>query len=572
MLGRAVENSVQWTELSDELPNALEILIKRAKEPSRFMSTVVGKLCSINAAAFGQKNFSSQFAAVSQILLTQAGKMSIALPPITVPGGPATYLAVIAAEKNDVIIVRGINTEEKDVALVNELVAELQDNTKAWGIEARIKALLRTDRKPAWDPLINAAVHIVRGPMANAATMVPALTCLGLLRLSQSYADNQIKQLIASGFLTTRLNEAYRQDLDSAEALLLTLFVITNPNALVNASLPLEKLSATKPEMVKEIDRAMIDFSGPDSLNILISAVTNTPRLGPLLTSVVTLRVSQHRMGRLPIGDIIANIDQYLACIADNHHQSFIQQLTNYQFFWEKLENAHLNANAVKIFHVLLNNKETRRVASDLLEKVFATVEKTGWIEAVRNNAEPFPLALDVSVGNAKKIMGTIFFDALREMIPEILASSDGSLRHQWFSAAGLIPNSHRRTLYCDIRDRIHGGTSPVELVDLLRAGKEQLLDDGKFSAEPDKAVRRIVIPLCSSQQGLQWLQDESKKTAAWITKSTDETRQVVADFLADQEKTADAAGAKIIDALRCSWKLPEPNLETPQEDTKATE
>jgi hypothetical protein len=284
------------------------------------------------------------------------------------------------------------------------------------------------------------------------------------------------------------------------------------------------------PEFPPNVDRLLKSWRRDELASLLVLQVERDGATKPLIGPVMAARVTAHDMGTLKLADIIDDPDRYTQLLLTDLHGSFFEQLTHYNNFWKRIEEAGLAVGAIRIFGHLITKEvkaEVRKQARSVLLAALKAVEAGKWVEAIEEDEEPLATAQWLKEqGGVSVALGLPLFEALNQLMPELIASEDRPYASTWFPAAGLLGKTHRQTLFRNLRDHLLGIAAPPRLYDLLRAGGTALIEGGDFAAKSDECVRHFVLPGLT-EQGLPWLLEQQEVVKGWMSKASSETVEV---------------------------------------------
>ena len=257
------------------------------------LSSLAAKLAASSDQVMKSPVFVSDFASLCEAAANAASRIGLKLPEITIPGPAALYLKVLSASAHNSDLLRAFKTNVSNDDIIGELAGNLSDQALAPQVEAKLRVLLSQGDAMPWSKLIEPAALVVQDQNANAFAMYPSLLCLGLLRKSESAAQNRIKQLFDGQQLVTRFHEAHAQKSLPVEARTVALLLISGPTFPMPNGQASSVLLQDRPELIGLIDTALLEFDTADNLETLVElASTNTEAIS-LIRGIISLRVRE---------------------------------------------------------------------------------------------------------------------------------------------------------------------------------------------------------------------------------------------------------------------------------------
>jgi hypothetical protein len=559
-LRRGFEKPTTWQALSAEEAPSFAALLARcnAEETAKVLLALSAKLADINEGIAQRPGFAEHFAAICAVAASAASSKQIDLPAITVPGGAALYLSVLSACARNANLLSELNAKATPDDIVAELANGLADKAASASVEAKLRALIARAETMPWAKLIEAAGLVVQDQNATAFAINPALSCLGLLRKSDKAARARLKQLFDGQQLVARLNEAHSQKLLEVEARLTALLMLSGSIAPAPNGQAWEVVLKEQPDLIDYIDRALIEFDTENNLKMLVKLGSANEGALPLIYGLVSLHVREYRLGKLVIGEVIKELPRYLKFVESDLQGAFIEDVSQYETFWDEIRPLAFDGNVTRIFSTLIASHEDTHVKAqaELLEKLKElTVEQ--WTAALISGDEPLSLAMALSEATEKRThIGSALFDALKDTIPQLLSDSDRAYRKSWFSSLELVNSSSRQTLIRYLRDQIIHGTTVADILALVVGGGDTLF--AEFAQDADGATLYVILPLLSSEDGIAWITANVSKLAGWVSVSDEATRDVLVQKLSDLWSAANEDEKKRYQDIELAWNLPE--------------
>jgi hypothetical protein len=379
--------------------------------------------------------------------------------------------------------------------------------------------LCRLEHPPVWNVLVASAIVLCRDQNANNAGMSAALRILGKVGAADQTVQDQTNSVVAGGQLASRLNEAYAQQLDLVLARTFALLLIgKNYNFPMPENGNWEPRIAQSPDLLRSMDEALVEFEGRINTGRLFEAAKANPALLVILRNIIGLRIQAKKLGPLFIGQIVADLPQYLLCIDNALHDSFMVQISEYKNFWSELGKRPLDASTLTLFRALIKDPdETGQKAKVALAERLNTLDAETWTNAIRAGSEPLLIAADLAKIRNSLEVGPNLYDGLQSLIGDVLTTADDDFRDRWFNATSYLSRDSRQTVLSNLRDGILSTLSTAQLPALLSLGSGAIIESGGFSDKADDCVRHIVIPLLDIPDGLKWILQNVSVVTTWV-------------------------------------------------------
>lgn len=565
-----------WRQFGLDEANGVKALAEHcpADTLGLFLTTLNAKLAALDPGTVKEAGFVTHFIDAWRTAFAAAQSAKQPLPPVQVPGAADVFLNAAATCRDTVELLKLLSTTVDDVALVQEFAATVGDQARAATAENKFLALRALDRSFEWGPLVTACVAVVRDQNANHPGMAAALRILGTLRASNADARNQIQPLVNDGQLVARLNEGYSQQRDEVVARALALLLLGgNRNIPVPDGGNWTGRFTQRSNLAAAIDNALIEFDGPNNLQLLVDMATGNGAWLPIARGVVSLRVQAKKLGALPLEPIISNLPQYLACVDDPLQESFMAQVARDKTFWDKLSGQPFDGPVLTFLRALIKEQDaTGERARVVLRERLDGVDTATWNAAVRKQSEPWTIAAELAAVGATVEIGSPLYDALQGMIGDILKSADMNLRTRWFGAQVYLAPSAQQTLSRNLRDAILSAPSVVQLPALLAVGGQAFTQTAGFAEKSDDCVRHIVLPLLADAAGVAWIAEHAGVVGEWVRAALPATAEFLNDRLGKLlEATGDQTRKDALQSLRDAWSPANDAAETVANDKAAT-
>jgi energy-coupling factor transporter ATP-binding protein EcfA2 len=553
-----------WTTFGNVESEALLSLLQKcdARERQSFVDLIVDRTSALPAPVTSSSGFAGVFSSFWLQAFSDSQADAYLPDKIAVPGAAGNFISVAAACKSDANLLKrfssSVTGEDVAAQLTNDIVS-IADLVS----EERLRAVLATDVVSSWSGLAEAAAKFIRERTADAVGIRASLTSLGLLRVIESKAAEELASLSNSGHLLARLDEAYSQNILAVLPILVSLFILTKSTQGIPQPDGWTEYFTKRPDLPGEINRCMDEFGETKSSQVssFVEATTVNSSLTSLVQLLFSAGVREGSIKQLPIDDILARLDVYLGLLNADVHTAFIARLPHFEGFWDKLKAHSFDAAVSRIVRILVHSDDsTAFKAQSFAREKLNDVATATWTEAISKNSEPLTIAVDLSAALSGALEITSLFDPLSATIQQVLSSTDPAYRSRWFTGVSFLGLNAKSVLLQNMRDQMNAGVAVVNLPSLLLAGDGVLLEVGDFEKKADDSVRHVLISLLSDEEGIALLNSRSEALKSWIDQSSETTVKFLRERL-DEASERSPEVARAIEILRSAWGLPSPTI-----------
>lgn len=152
--------------------------------------------------------------------------------------------------------------------------------------------------------------------------------------------------------------------------------------------------------------------------------------------------------------------------------------------------------------------------------------------------------------------MGQNLFEALKSMLPALVADGVPDWGARWFEAAALLSPASRKAAHRYLRDRIFGGGATSGLPTLLGFADEQFFADADFASVGDSTLRHVIAPMLTSDAALNWLSKHAAHVKTWVAKAPDDAKAFLKEQVQHRSGEVDDATRKRLKAIASEWAL----------------
>jgi len=476
---------------------------------------------------------------------------------IAVPGSEIVFGSVADRLDNKPEILRRLNTRLDANTIMVYIVSLLTNTTDAERTEKRITAINATEMDIDWDGSCGDLTAIVRAPLANAAVLRTALFVLGEIFSRTGWGSAEIKAVATDGSLASRLQEAYVAKDDVIMARCLAFLVLAATPFPIPDIQMWPQMLAEREAFRHELDHSLNFYSGTKlgPLTQLVKLVKEAPTFRDLASVIAERWVTNRKLGRLVVDDVISSLPLYLNLLNTQELQvAFITSLENFGKFWEKMDAGSLEGSVADIYEVLVSAPTTAQRAFNHLKAKLDQESADTWENWLKQGGHGFDLAKTLHANDHSE--WPALYDALDETIGLVLSKGDAGLVRRWFDGSDLVSESARVNAFKKLRDRIVAGTAVSNLAKLMERGGEKFIEDAQFRDKADDTVRYVVEPLLETAEGCEVLLALMEPLAVCLTECAPSTRDFVAERLGSVTALEHQAGADVRTSLSRTWKI----------------
>lgn len=502
-----------------------------------------------------------QFAAAADTLRKFAVADGVGTPSITVGLSAPDLLALIpslhwrvapmvrstlTADETLVAIIAGIDDQKRAAAMPN-VVRILASH---WPV------LFKDGAKPAWDRLAQKAFDIVASqPFGHFATAA-ALDLLGTLQSKTQNTKALLHRSFDEGRLAVLLNEADGANSGIAVADITAMMIARGSDAAGPNGKGWDAVQKQYSNFSGRLHLAIWRYLNGNGTTYLLERQYKWPQLGKLAQGVMLYDIAEHRGAGITGRYLLDHAEEF----RDQFGSSIFEQVLGFiqarsDFLSKALPDTANGINYEIVMRTLASGGAAKRenLVADVRARLEA-LDTADWRTAITQGSAAQGLVhlYRVDLGQSKAL-GDDLKNALVEERAQVIAP-DPDVRTRWFELTHYLKKSSRITLYKNLRDTLLAGGEVEALDQLMRAGGEDFLRDGKFADEADKTARHIVLPLLASPAGRDVAKKHSDYFREIVTKSSKDSRTEIGEQLASA--TDDPAEQQERETLRLLLKL----------------
>jgi hypothetical protein len=311
------------------------------------------------------------------------------------------------------------------------------------------------------------------------------------------------------------------------------------------------------PSIANAVERLFVEFNTQTTTATILAAARADADFIPLAKEIISMRTRDGRLSDLALSDLTTDFDRFKESVNEPDRRVVLATVANHPAFWTDIE-AELLTPAVREVLASLAFAgnivvlpDTRDKAVEVLKGKLVKLDRSEWVEALRNETYPLTLSLQLAAASPHPFQkgGNTLFNVLMELSAELSEGAPLDLTRRWFNAADLLSASSRRTLLKKLRERMVDSPTNA-LLNLIGVGGDSFFADGGFSDDGDASLRNIVVPLVDDYSNVVVLQAHLKALESWVAGASNDTLEVIKDKLHQVRETASGDQRNVIDKL----------------------
>jgi len=559
ILRRHLLNAGNFDALDPTSSQAIRTLLTSDNGPSlnSFVTGMFHKLGSLSAGIANDRSQIPLFIGVLTDLTEARQRIGLAKHQVEIAGNASAFFGFCVEAMDRPAVLDAISTRLSPDALVSEIASTLESEWDKVGRYFNI-AFERSEIEN-WDVLIAAADQLIKNHDGQWPTMGVAFYILGRLSAGHSRAEQTIEQLRDQGHLQQRLYELATGPEQTLAGVTALTIVFGPPHTMLG---DWATVLQDNPDLPQLVDRTLKSFQAEVGVSKLIGIAHDLPETTPLVRSLVTRRILNNASGKLDVALVLQEFDLFLSCIEPSAHQIAIIQLSEQSDFWTQIEQVRSNLARIHILRTLLEGQAS--IPAERSEQIFriskellSTLTEDEWVNSILGHSEALDFALKVQAAAHDHVLlpGSPMDNALGKVLTDLLDTPEAIPINRWFAATRLLSKSGRIVKLKLLKDRL-SGVSPAAVNKIIEVGGEQFLIDAQFSNDADAATRHVIVPQFGPEGDFQRLLPYAQTFGAWLSKSSQDTRDYVQERFNVAVENASADDLKTLQILASELKV----------------
>ncbi|WPO41829.1 P-loop NTPase fold protein [Tardiphaga sp. 42S5] len=548
ILRTSYSNPKPWREMSPLTASGItaQLVSCPANEQPLFTYRVEATLQGVHDTFPAIENNAKHWQASAEAIVRGTANARTDVQTLRVPGDATFFLSVADLTAVDSILLSYLRPSSTIAAVINQASLDASGSSFKLDSVPRLQKLSKIKTSWDWSPLVDAAGQHIEAGARNDVADMNALDLLGRMRmLAPNKALNAKLKSLSEGTLLDALYNAHSQNQRELEAALICLLILVNPtfqqptaigNSEAGRQLAADMTTTLndRPELYDIVDNRIRLYG---TFAEFVASSGKNAEISKILKPIFSKRVRAKTLGRLPVSDIVERLPIYANLLDSNDQAAFIEQLPEYETFWECMEDGDLNDSKCSIVNYFISKDTTTgEHFRELVLKKASNFDETEWSGRLLDGADPMPAILNaVKFGGQGSTMGDSLLRGLMASFESTLENGAASLSKikSWFIVMGLLDENRADILLKEIKDKILNAPSNVHSTDIILAGESRLLTGGDFRSRPDDAVRKIVLPLVDRlDASTPWFAENKAEIKGWISRADRSTKEYVVEKL----------------------------------------
>lgn len=418
--------------------------------------------------------------------------------------------------------------------IVNELVRRLRENSNALELPAIVGLLtseagikLLKDTGLDCKPVIAVCEEVVRNNVGEDETLRAGLAILSAISGFETERRDALERLAGEGILSNKFDSIVEtRDSDAASV---------SMAAILNSSTRVEPPSGggwssfvrKNPDIIKQTNLFLDEIYGDSGpIKLLQGYYAKNPSTGDLIRALFAERIARGSLGKVNLQTTLANLSDYLVLVRWHSHEKFVSLLTNYQAFWQNLQELPWSQNLVDaIEHLIKSDEESAdRIMDEVIDRINNSSSEE-WLKAIQSNHELFRCATKLVDRRSLKLgVHSTLTESLIESSSTIFTLPK-SVAERWFALSEILTSHARRAVFVELRTSLYKAR-PRDKLKILRVGSDKFAKSARFPSDATRSVEELIIPLMRSEAGRAWLERYSSEMHSTVKAASPAARQ----------------------------------------------
>lgn len=513
---------VELTQALD-LPG-LDALVERCPRTrvKAFINAFSARMTRLpNAATHSEK--AETFALVARRLADHAEAAGMLDFVVRYPGGDTRYANLLRLDI-DPATLRVIVPETDNLnKVIDQIGAQaIVSGTRRDAAPAVKRLLARGPEDLSWFSVITSATTLIETRRSDG--MADAVRTLFALYLGPPEVHSEVTRQVLSGYIETAHQWLWAngQEMDAlAEST--TLLMRSNRPAPSGDHRGWQDQLQDHPDLASLIHDRLTSTGFRPSLAWAMARLGSSPYEAPLLSALVAIWIDDMELDAA-------------AVFADPATAGRLVPLDAQPAFWRRMSAADGFSDFVKqlpidqaapVYRALRKSGGSQSTVMRSLSDRFRNTSEDEWLNVLETGFEPFGLVTELQTPTAKSAnAGPTAHAALMRSAGTVIARDDDAYRARWFALAARLSPAARSTLYQSLATTmLSTPMSGRRIRDIFEAAGPQLLNEGGFLSQADRAVVQLVFPMVADDMALSWLVANVTWIRRWIEASKRTTK-----------------------------------------------
>lgn len=532
-----------------------------AEEATVMLNAVASKLSNSDNDFYAKPETPQRMRALIEAWLPLRQQHEHSVATITIRT-PTAYLDIAPIAMKGGEPTEAVRTRASGDQLANVITARLTTAPTVTVTISQMLLVLHHQPTPkAVTALAEAAKTVISSSQAGFQSEEAAWHVLGVSQTNSETVRQRLDELGSLGTLDTHTLAAFASGALRLASRLSALSIIQGRVPSVPPGHNWQQFLENNVEFGETLNEDIHTYGGPAHLHQIVELHKEDPSTKALASSLIELRIVAEKLGSLYVEKIVKNPAPYLDLVSADLRRRFASELSGYSDFWQHLASHWSSKGGLRIFGLLTSvNQESatvRKRARTTLLDLMKKVDSDRWTQEVVDAGPLLNTAFELQRTIGRPLaLGRSLFEALRGLLGRLIAEADRPFAPAWFEAAALLSAAGRRTLMKNARDLINASAEVPDLISLLRAGGELLLEHADFAERGDDSVRHVILPLIAQDEGVVWLAERSDALRSWIEAAPVSTRGFLGEQLRERRADSSDTVRGLLSEIAINWDL----------------
>ena len=554
LLQEAFAATSTWAGLGGAEREAVSHLLERSDNKERHSIVASTLSYVIGSSAASDPNLADQLGALFNQVDDHYPQIIEGFNELVIPNNPETFVRVaeICMQHPAVLhrLKSGASADEIGAVLFKDL-----NKAQPQTMDRRVRAVFQTRHKTFGAAFYEAATQNLAP--ANAPGTATMLLAIGFGRkINDADAMAAASNLVTTGRLAAIVTESWtpatRETFTRSSALLMLLQPAQYPSLSASVPLPLPV-----EDLVDPLESALQEFGEPSAVTFgaLTKITLSSPGTRLLLSQLLSRRVSREQVDDFTGPELFARYEAVREVLGPDSFNGLLKLLAKADDFWGSLAARPIDQTSLTTLQILHEESpDHAERADEVLAALVEDIPSETWTETIANPNIAMQAINQLRQRSSRAIVVPKLAVPLTMAMNQIFEPPSQDWLERWFLLGALLAPSNRQTLLRTLRDRIISAPPAAGLVRILGLGGDALINGGHFDERADEFVRLLVPPFYTQPGAREYLITYSAALTPLIAAAAPETRQTIADWLAEMTASTEGLDIQLAEALLAGW------------------
>lgn len=341
--------------------------------------------------------------------------------------------------------------------------------------------------------------------------------------------EARLRALIDDGILSARLDEAVAASEWKNVALMVALQIWRGGVLKAPAAMSWRDYPERDPQHPERIVAVLKSYFGYRLVPILWGTHGAGYANETFLETLIGHAVQSDVLGDFDAAPILAGLHDYRRAVPWRLRETFLDQVHRRTNMLTSIEGEPLGPQlAEAVDYMTRRGGEEAGKAIELVRERVRTASVEEWSRAIRLGQEPFGFSRRVVDEGELKLDGrSPLYQALIEATAIVAGSGGRDVRDRWFKLLELMKVRQAKSLQHALGIALTKASADQALKILMTGGASFLKAAG-FAADPDRAVRTIILPQLDRKEGRDWLRENRDDLSSWTARAGPKVRREI--------------------------------------------